>query len=291
MALVDFFQLAVLYNLSRGDVGILSNRSHPPPMSATPLSSRSSAVEPSQTCSLSSTQFVLKTPERNPKATRPVLDPTPIALGSSILQKLQPDTDEPETYDSDKYEQYITHDFERHRVFVDIDVFMKHVLHVPENWKDLWGWTIERVKRSKAFSTAHLDYSHLCETRGVEEHKFYQPLIKMGNAILDLPKKLLDDSVNPKTPQRYLRNDPRRVFSGVMTNLSPDIVAVHNDFLPHIHSGERDQQCLEQSNLTWAQPLQVLEVKPWDSALVDGSFMPRLKVNGKSTTTSRDVLL
>ena len=34
----------------------------------------------------------------------------------------------------------------------------------------------------------------------------------------------------------------------------------------------------------------MLEVKPWDSALVDGSCMPRLKVNGKPATTSSGVL-
>ena len=64
-------------------------------------------------------------------------------------------------------------------------------------------------------------------------------------------------------------------------------MAVHDGFLPHINPEEREEGCLKKSNLTWAQPLQALEVKPWDSALVDGSCMPRLKVNGKHAAASR----
>jgi len=291
MALVDFYQLAVLHKLSLRDAGVFSNRSHPPPMSPdTSSSSRSPAIEPDQTRSFltPSTQFGLKTPERKRDATRPIPDPTPISLGTSVLQKMSLDTDQPQKYNSAKYEQYIVQDFERHRVFVDIDVFMKHVLHVPENWKVLWGRTIRRIKRDRVFSTAHWDYSRQCGTQGVQEWRFYKPLVDMGNAILDFSRASSDSSVEPQTTQRYLRNDPRRVLCGVMNELSPDVVAVHKGFLPHIRSGERNEGRLRESNLTWAQPLQALEVKPWDSALVDGSCMPRLKVKGKPTTISCD---
>ena len=294
MALVDFYQLAVLYNASRYDDGVLSNRSHPPPMPATtPSSSRSPLVESDRTDSPLHipTQSGLKTPERKHNATGRVPDPTPIALGTAVRQRLELNTDRIRKYDIANYEQYILQDFERHRVFVDIDVFMKNVLHVPENWKDLWGRTIRRIKRDKVFSTAHWDYSRQCGTQGVQEWRFYKPLVDMGNAILDFSESSPDTFVKPQTPQRYLRNDPKRVLCGVMNDLSPDVVAVHDGFLPHICSGERDERRLKQSNLTWAQPLQALEVKPWDSALVDGSCMPRLKANGKLTTASHDVLL
>ena len=298
MALVDFYQLAFLHNSSRRDVGALSNHSHPPPMPATTSSSsRSSVVDPHLADSpppppFPSTRSLLKTPERRRDATRPVPDPTPIAVGTSILQKMKPDTDQPQKYDSAKYEEYIVRDFERHRVFVDIDVFMTHVLHVPENWKSLWGRTIRRVKRDAVFSTAHWDYSRRCGTHGVNERSFYKPLVDMGNAILDFTSEPSSEaSVKPQTPQRYLRNDPKRVLCGVINGLSPDVVAVHDGFLPHIRSEERDSGRLKESNLTWAQPLQALEVKPWDSALVDGSCMPRLKVNGKPLITSRDILV
>lgn len=206
--------------------------------------------------------------------------------GTSILPKLEPDTDQTQKNNSAKYEQYITQDFVRHRVFVDIDVFMKHVLHIPENWKELWGTTIGDIRRHQKFSLPHWDYTHKCEIQRTQECEFYKPLVDMGNAILELSELSKDESVKARTRQRYLRNDPKRVLGGVMKNLSSDVVAVHDDFLPHIRSGENKEQRLKESNLTWAQPLQALEVKPSDNALVDGSRMPRLKLNGELAVIS-----
>jgi hypothetical protein len=292
MALIDFYQLAVLHKLSRCDGGILSNRSHPPPMpTTTPSSSRSPPDQPDQTTlsTSPSAQCVPKAPESKQDATHSARESTPVSVGTAIFQKLNPETDQAPKYDSAKYEEYIAQDFERHRVFVDIDVFMKSVLHVPENWKRLWGQTIRQIRNNKAFLIAYTDYSRECETRGGQEQRFYKPLVDMTNAILDFSTGLSsDDSVKPRTPQRYLRNDPRNILHGVMNDLSPDIVAVHSGFLPHILPGEKAERRLNESNLTWAQPLQVLEVKPWDNALVDGSCMPRLKVNGERATTSRN---
>ena len=294
MVLIDFYQIALSFKLSCRDVGPLSNCSNPPPMPpTTPSSFRPSPDKSTRAVPLipHSVQFPPKTPEPKRNVARSVPNLTPLSKGAAILQKLCPDADKAQKYDSAKYEEYITRDFERHRVFVDIDVFMKHVLHVPENWKALWGRTIRGIKRNEAFSTAHWDYHRQCSTQGVKESNFYKPLVAMGNAILDVSKKSTDGSVKPQTPQLYLRNDPRKVLCGVINGLSPDVVAVHNDFLPHIRSEERAKKCLTESNLTWAQPLQALEFKPWDSALVDGSCMPRLKVNGKPAITSCDVLL
>ena len=294
MALIDFYQLAVLYNLSRKDADVLSNRSHPPPMSTTtPPSSRSSPVDSDQagTSLPLPAQFGSKTPKHKRDATHPIPDPTPMGRGSSALWKQGLDADKPQKYGIDKYEQYIAQDFERHRVFIDIDVFMKNVLHVPDNWKTKWGKAIKKIKGSTPFSTAHRDYTRQCGTQGVKEEKFYKPLVDMGNAILGLSESSLGNSVKPRTPQRYLRNDPQKVLCGVMKDLTPDVVAVHSDLLPHICSKEREDMHLKESNLTWAQPLQVLEVKPWDNALVDGSCMPRLKVKGKLTTTSLNTFL
>ena len=296
MALVDFYQLAVLHNLSCGNVGVLPDRSYPPPMSpTTPSRSHSPVAESDQTGlpSLPFTQSVPKTPERRCNADQsiPDLTSTPFAQGTSVLQRLRLDTDGPQKYKSAKCEQYIIRDFERHLVFVDMDIFMKHVLHIPENWSELWGRTIRRIKRNQAFQIAHCDYTRQCGTQGVQEWKFYKPLVDMGSAILDFSKSSPDNSVKPKTSQSYLRNDPKKVFCGMMNDLSPDIVAIHDDFLPHIHEKECDERRLKDSNLSWAQPLQILEVKPWDSALVDGLCMPRLKVNGKHATASRNEFL
>ena len=49
----------------------------------------------------------------------------------------------------------------------------------------------------------------------------------------------------------------------------------------HLDKDEIKRSHLNELNLTWAQPLQVLEVKALDCALVDGSCIPRLMSNGK----------
>ena len=365
MALVDFYQLAVLYNLSRGDAGVLPNCSDPPymfpaataPLSAvepnplplfstrppgvtpsalstrppvvmakprpcyemsvqssfcdSPHSSASkrgppsllskrpppakpkplpvsptiplSAIEPDQVdFPVPPSKFKLQTPERSIEA--PVPHPTPVAVGTAIKSRLQPDTDEPEDRRSSKFEDYISQDFDNHRIFVDIEVFMKSVLHVPENWRKLWGPTIDRIKCHPVFTASHLDYIEKCGKPSTLESEFYDPLVRMGNAILDFSKQKGDPPTKPITPQRYLRNDHKKISGGVINKLCPDIVTVHEGLLDNIE--DKKSNGLEQSALTWANTLQVLELKHRDGALVDGCSMPRLKVNGKPATSS-----
>ena len=290
MVLIDFYQIALSFNLSCRDGGPLSNCSNPPPMPPTaPFSFRPLPDKPTRTVPLipCSVQFPPKTPEPKHDVAHSVPNLTPLSKGVAILQKLSPDADEPQKYDSAKYEQYITQDFEAHRVFVDIEVFMENVLHVPKNWKELWGPTIGRIKHDLDFSVAYLDYCSQCDTEGPEE-RFYGPLVGMANAILACCYPSPDPCVWPRTRQHYLRNDPKRVLLGAMTDLSPDIVAVHHGFLSKLKEEELAKGQIKQSNLSWAHPLQVLEVKPSGGALVDGSFMPRLMVNGKPAKVSRD---
>ena len=78
---------------------------------------------------------------------------------------------------------------------------------------------------------------------------------------------------------------------GFMNDLSPDIAAVHHDFLPQLHPEEREEQVIKHANISWVHLLQMLEVKLLGGALVDGSSMPRLKVNGKLIKTSCDVIV
>ena len=287
MALIDFYKLALLYRLSRRDAGILPDPTHPPPMPApTPSGSCFLPNDLNDTSPLTflSTRSVISGCQAD--ATGLVRGQTPLACGTSVVQKLRLDTDQPQKYSSDKYEQYIVQDFERHRVFVDIDVFMENVLHVPNDWRETWGDAIARIKVNGPFHNALIEYTHLCDTSGTPERDFYSPLVDMTNQILNLSRS--QESVKPQTPQRYLVNDPKRLSCGVINDLSPDIVAVHGDFLPYV---DVEEDPLKKPRMTWAHPLQVLEVKPWDNALVDGSCMPRLKVNGKRAKTSGDALL
>jgi len=280
MALVDFYQLAVLHKLFRCNAGSPTHRSHTGTM---PTAAQTSSPSPSVERDQPATQFPLptqpepKTPKRNHNATKSDMRMTPMALGTPAMRQLMHPMVQPPKLKSSKYEEYIVQDFERHRVFVDIDVFMKNVLHVPDNWRELWKKTIEDIKRDQAFMNPHLDYCAQCAIPGGQEARFYEHLVDMSNSILDISTDSEDESVRPRTPQRYLRNDPKTISCGIITELSPDIVAVHKDFLANGGSG---------SNLSWAQPLQVMEVKPRDGALVDGSCMPRLMVNGERATAS-----
>ena len=293
MALIDFFQLAVLFKLSCGDVGVFSNPSHPPPMPAT--KPPSSSFPPGERGRINSfispsVQPPPRPQERKHDATHSAPNPTPPSVGTSTLPKLSLDTYQVSKYDSTRYEQYTAQDFEHHRVFIDIDVFMERVLHVPENWREVWGPAIKKIKLDKAFSSAGSNYSRQCKIEGFEK-RFYKPLVDMANAILRCSESSLGDCVKPRTYQRYLVNDPQRLSGGIMNDLSPDIVAVHHDFLPHLRPEELKQQEIQRTNISWAHPLQVLEVKPSGGALVDGSCMPRLMVNGKPVKTSCDVVL
>jgi len=281
MALVDFYQLAVLHKLSRCNAGSPTHLSHTGSMPTdTQMSSRSPSIEQDQpgTSFPLPTQPEPKTPKRNRNATQSDLRMTPAALGTPAMRQLMHPMVQPPKLKSSRYEEYIVQDFECHRVFIDIDVFMKNVLHVPDDWRELWKKSIEDIKHDQAFISPHMFYGAECAIPGGQEPGFYKHLVDMSNAILDFSAKdSSDESVRLRTPQRYLRNDPKTVSYGIITDLSPDIVAIHKEFLAG--GGSR-------SNLSWAQPLQACEVKPRDGALVDGLCMPRLVVNGERTTTS-----
>ena len=256
MALVDFCHIVSLLNQPHGDVGILSTPSHLSPMPpAIPSGSR---LQPSLTLN---------------------------SFGTAVAQKLQADSEHPQKFSSAKWEEYIIQDFESRRVFVDIEVFMKHVLHVPDNWMETWGRAIRGIKRNDLFANAHMEYTNQCKVRGNQEKEFYKPLVDMANVIVKLSSGSPSSSVRPLTPLHYLRNDPKRIFHGIMNELSPDVVAVHDHFFSDLSSGEKDQKSLVTTNLTWAHPLHEFEVKPYDAALVDGSHMLRLKVGSKHEIT------
>jgi len=208
---------------------------------------------------------------------------TPISVGTPIVQKIRPDTEKPRKLDKSTYEEYIIQDLEHRRVFIDIEVFMKYVLRVPDDWEERWGPIIERIKRNTSFLAAHEDFTAQCDAQGVHEKKLYQPLVNMNNEILDESSK--DELVKPAFGLQYLVNDPKPVLQGVMNNLVPDVVAVHKEFVAHLDPTELKERRLKKTNLTWAHAIQALEFKPLDGALVDGSHMPRLKVGGKSSAT------
>jgi hypothetical protein len=249
MALVDFYQLGLLYKLARCNGGTPSNHTHPP--LPTP-------------------------PNSHPRGI------TPPAHGTSVIHKLGPEEESPARHTSSTYEEYLTEDFNHHRVFIGMETFMTHVLRIPDDWKEVWGPTIEQIKRSPGFLIAHETYFACCDNR-VPEKSFYEPLAQMANAIYAVTEsESSDESVKPLTQLRYLRGDTRKIFGGVMPDLSPDIIAVQRELYTQLRQADgKTQRPGSGSKLTWAQPLQVLEVKAWGTVIDDGSSMPRLKENGK----------
>jgi len=179
----------------------------------------------------------------NPVATR--------GLRSPFLEMLEPEQPDHSISTCKKCIQ----DFEHHRVYVDVEVFMTHVLHIPHNWKKVWGRTIRAIKRNDAFSAALCEYNARCGVKKAPELNFYGPLVAMVNAVSEFVAGPLSiRAAQPKTLLPRPRNNP--------SELGPEVAS------------------------TWSHPLQLLEVEPTSGLLVDGSLMPRLKVKGKPSVRS-----
>lgn len=279
MALIDFYQLAVLYKLGRADAAFHPIHSDPPPMSTTTPSKK-----PKVHSSLPPTLPVPKTPQHRRGPTT-VVGLTPPSRGSSVRQRQGGDIDRIDKYDRHDYEDYIREDLNC-RVFVDFEVFMKYVLHVPDDWGTRWRRAINAVKADAEFNENHEKYCKLCEKEGTLEKDFYPPLVDTANAVLKVVSQPRFKRIPPGTPQYYHINHPHHIKGGVMNkrNLSPDLVLLHKN-RPHPASPGAVK------SLHWANPLHVLEVKPYDNALCDGRNMPRLIVGGKRATGSLRVLV
>ena len=274
MALLDLYQLAVLYNLRRSDAEFIPNRSHQPPMSKT----TQSCPSPTKSSGCSSLPpptppLLPKTPKRPGTVTVPGL--TPLSRGSSVRQRQDGDTDRVDKLGRKDYEEYVREDL-RCRVFVDYEVFIKYVLHVPADWKTKWGPALDAVKADAKFKEHHENYCGLCDGQGAREENFYPPLVDTANAVLDVISRSNFDDIPSEQRQYYRVNHLNHIMGGVMNkkNLSPDLVLLDKNF-PNTNK-----------SLHWANPLHVLEVKPHDNAICDGKNMPRLVVDGKCSAGS-----
>ena len=239
----------------------------------TPPPSPSPSVEPDE-ARLSpppSVQPQLETLKRKPSAHSGLSKTTPLARGAAMRQKQEGDTDRVERYNCSDYEPYITEDL-KGRVFVDFEVFIKHVLRVPDKWRDLWGPTIEAVKADPEFDKHHKEYCGHCNKSGSREVLFYQPLVDTANAVLEVLSRSGFADISSGVPQRYRVNDPKKLRGGVMNkaNLSPDVIVLDSDCQPS-----------QGGRLHWANALYILEVKPYDNAVYNGRDIRRLVTNGE----------
>ena len=266
MALVDFHLLTHLYKLQSTDDAFLHNSPSHLQMSPAPStpgklhgSSLPASVQP----------YDPSTPGR--RVPYRGQTSTPFCRGTSVRTKQEPDSDRNEGYKREDYDDYILEDLNK-RVFVDFEVLLKSVLHVPPDWRSRWKSAIRAVKRNRKFKEYHGLYCQFCDEGGTVEESFYEPLVGIANTVLGVvfQSGRLDGASG--NPQRYHVNNPGTLRGGVMNkrNLSPDLVVTHEDC-----------QVTDGQPLHWANALQILEVKPYDTALSNGEKMAKLKVDGE----------
>jgi len=161
------------------------------------------------------------------------------------------------------------------RVFVDFEVFIKHVLHVPDDWKAVWGPAIEAVKVDSAFNKYHKGYFEHCDRFGPQEYTFHGLVTDTVNAILEVWSRSTSGDTPSKVSQYYRVNDLREPPDGVTNRVNP------SRGLLVLHKGE---------DVHWANLLHILQVKPDGGGLCDGKKIPRLVSNGKySIGSSLDI--
>ena len=266
MALVDFYQLAVLFNSRRRDAQFLSEHSYPPMSTPAPPRTRVSLPHHNFT--------VPKTPPQRKRDPATVSGLTPVSRGAAIRRGQEGDPDRVDKYDRADYEDYIREDLGC-RVFVDYEVFIKQVLHVPEKWRTMWGGAIRAIAADKEFNRHYQEYCEMCNTVGTPEKAFYSPLMETANAVLEVVSRSKFKHIPSEEHQYYCVTDVKHLKGGVMDkkSLCPDIVLMHKNRPPP--SNPKDEF------VYWANPLHVLEVKPHDNALCDGENMPHLIVDGE----------
>ena len=216
-----------------------------------------------------------QTPEKSPDASRPAPDITPLSCGTSIRQKQEGNTDRVDGYSRNDYDDYVREDL-KGRVFVDYEVFMKYVLHVPEDWRIKWGPIMKTIQTDPVFRGYHQDYCRCCSDPATREVSFYQPLAYAANAILEILSRSHFNGMGSGIPQTYCVNSTTKLQRGIFNkaNLSPDLAVFHKEcdtanpkgpkLVPH-----------------WANALHVLEVKPYGNAICSGDNMPRLEFNSE----------
>ena len=169
---------------------------------------------------------------------------SPLSGGPSVQHEEVGDANQFNVYNHEDYEGCIRLDLDS-RVFVDFEVFLKNVFHVPYDWRTKWGPAIDAVKTDGEFSEHHAKYRELCEGRDMPEVDSFPLLMKMVNATLDVLYRSVFEGISAEKHKYYNRSCP-----------------------------QGEEQSPHEVN-----PLYI--VNPHDDALCGGKNMPRLVVDGK----------
>ena len=176
----------------------------------------------------SSTPSEFETSERKPASGIALL-----SHGSSARRWQEGDVDRVDGYGRGNCDEYVREDI-KNRVFVDFEVFMKSVLHVPQDWRIRWSQAIEVIRTDPEFKEYHEEYLKRCGNLTTQERSLYEPLMEAVNAVLAVLSRSGFDGISCGIPQYYRVNDPKnlrgRVFNG--TSPSPDPVVPPKDCDP-----------------------------------------------------------
>ena len=189
-------------------------------------------------------------------------------------QSQEGDADRADKHDYGYYEDHIRRDLDC-RVFVDFEVFMKRVLHVPDDWRTRWGPAIDAVKADAKFNKQHERYCALCEEGGTLEKELSADLTETANAVLEVLSRSDFKGIPLEERQHYRVSDSTHLEGGVMEkeNLSPDLILLNED---------RSVPCPKKTkSARRVNPLHTLDVNPRGNALCDGRNIPRFAVDGK----------
>jgi len=244
----------------------LSEHSYPP--MSTPAPPRTHASLPHH-------NFVApKTPPQRRPDPVTVSGLTPVSRGAAIRRGQEGDPDRVDKYDRADHEDYIREDLGCW-VFVDYEVFMKQVLHVPDDWRTLWRRAIKAVTANKEFDRHYQKYCKMCNKGKTPEKAFYSPLMETANAVLEVVSWSKFKYIPSEKRQYYCVTDLTRLRGRVMNkrSLCPDKILMYQNRTPP--SNPKD------GFVYWPNPLHILEVKPYDNALCNGENMPHLIVDGE----------
>ena len=115
------------------------------------------------------------------------------------------------------------------QVFVDFEVFLQSALHVPRDWRTLWGPAIEAIKAGQEFSTYHGEYCRRCEEDSLGQ-SFSDLLIKTTNTIIDVMSTSKFNGISGIPLVNNPRKPPGDTIDGA--NFSPILAVPHEDRRP-----------------------------------------------------------
>ena len=164
------------------------------------------------TLSLPPTQPKFRTPWPKHTTPHPAPSITPISCGSaSMLPWWEENSDWIKKFKCKDYNTFICEDLSN-QVLFNFKVFMKHVLHIPSDWRDRWKPVIQVVREDAGFKEHHKNYCLLCNKPGLMENELCPPLMRTVNAVLRVLSQSNINNTTSRIPQYCHHNNPKKLW-------------------------------------------------------------------------------